>query len=141
MVLPWNLVPTSHEAKILPLGHRSPKELAVCPVEGRHANTRSPLLHVLLPVETLEGGSDLLVECRFGSKVRGFEIRYRRRPAVYNKAYRVPTKVPYQPFNYRMAAAIFIRVVSRYGKVTMRYWMKTLTEPTGGKRWSSRYYL
>ncbi|GBN09923.1 hypothetical protein AVEN_216279-1 [Araneus ventricosus] len=48
----------------------------------------------------------------------------------------VPTKVPYHPFNYRMAAAIFIRVVSRYGKVTMRYWMKPLTTPPGGKRWS-----
>ncbi|GBM62630.1 hypothetical protein AVEN_187036-1 [Araneus ventricosus] len=30
--------------------------------------------------------------------------------------YRVPTKVPYHPFNYRMAAAIFIRVVSMHGK-------------------------
>ncbi|GBM81860.1 hypothetical protein AVEN_219818-1 [Araneus ventricosus] len=34
-----------------------------------------------------------------------------------------------------MAAAIFIRVVSRYGKVTMCYWMKPLTAPPGGKRW------
>ncbi|GBM97512.1 hypothetical protein AVEN_171583-1 [Araneus ventricosus] len=32
-----------------------------------------------------------------------------------------------------MAAAIFVRVVSRYGKVTMRYWMKPLTAPPGGK--------
>ncbi|GBM49427.1 Zinc transporter ZIP12 [Araneus ventricosus] len=32
-----------------------------------------------------------------------------------------------------MAAAIFIRVVSRYGKVTMRYWMKPLTASPGGK--------
>ncbi|GBN43055.1 hypothetical protein AVEN_106008-1 [Araneus ventricosus] len=31
-----------------------------------------------------------------------------------------------------MAAAIFIRVVSRHGKVTMRYWMKPLTAPPGG---------
>ncbi|GBM89801.1 hypothetical protein AVEN_36959-1 [Araneus ventricosus] len=30
--------------------------------------------------------------------------------------YRMPTKVPYHSFNYRMAAAIFIRVVSMYGK-------------------------
>ncbi|GBM27649.1 hypothetical protein AVEN_49953-1 [Araneus ventricosus] len=49
---------------------------------------------------------------------------------------RVPTKVPYHPFNYRMAAAIFIRVVSRHDKVTMRYCMKPLTAPPGGKRWS-----
>ncbi|GBO32859.1 hypothetical protein AVEN_5014-1, partial [Araneus ventricosus] len=49
--------------------------------------------------------------------------------------YRVPTKVPYHPFNYRMAAAIFIRVVSRHGILTMRYWMKPLTAPPGGKRW------
>ncbi|GBL92041.1 hypothetical protein AVEN_102593-1 [Araneus ventricosus] len=48
----------------------------------------------------------------------------------------VPTKVSYRPFNYRMAAAIFIRVVSRHGKVTIRYWMKSLTAPPGGKRWS-----
>ncbi|GBM27150.1 hypothetical protein AVEN_207485-1 [Araneus ventricosus] len=48
----------------------------------------------------------------------------------------VPTKVPYHPFNYRKAAAIFIRVVLRHGKVTMRYWMKPLTAPPGGKRWS-----
>ncbi|GBL77460.1 hypothetical protein AVEN_41848-1 [Araneus ventricosus] len=48
----------------------------------------------------------------------------------------VPTKVPYHPFNYQMVAAIFIRVVSRHGKVTMRYWMKPLTAPPGGKRWS-----
>ncbi|GBM44218.1 hypothetical protein AVEN_15557-1 [Araneus ventricosus] len=48
--------------------------------------------------------------------------------------YRVPTKVPYHPFNYRMATAISIRVVSRHGKVTMRYWMKPLTAPPGGKR-------
>ncbi|GBM57857.1 hypothetical protein AVEN_258511-1 [Araneus ventricosus] len=48
----------------------------------------------------------------------------------------VPTKVPYHPFNYRMAAAIFIRMVSRHGKVTMRYWMKPPTAPPGEKRWS-----
>ncbi|GBN26113.1 hypothetical protein AVEN_149157-1 [Araneus ventricosus] len=47
------------------------------------------------------------------------------------RGYRLPTKVPYHPFNYRMAAAIFIRVVSRHGKVTMRYWMKPLTAPPG----------
>ncbi|GBL86199.1 hypothetical protein AVEN_135116-1 [Araneus ventricosus] len=52
------------------------------------------------------------------------------------KIYRMPTQVPYHPFNYRMAAAIFIRVVSRYDKVTMRYWMKPLTAPPGGKWWS-----
>ncbi|GBM06607.1 hypothetical protein AVEN_140998-1, partial [Araneus ventricosus] len=46
------------------------------------------------------------------------------------------TKVPYHPFNYQMAAAIFIRVMSRHGKVTMRYWMKPLTASPGGKRWS-----
>ncbi|GBN46652.1 hypothetical protein AVEN_203993-1 [Araneus ventricosus] len=40
-----------------------------------------------------------------------------------------------------MAAAIFIRVVSRHGKATMRYWMKPLTAPSGAKRWSSCYYL
>ncbi|GBM90575.1 hypothetical protein AVEN_81558-1 [Araneus ventricosus] len=40
---------------------------------------------------------------------------------------RVPTQVPYHPFNYRMAAAIFIRVMSRHGRVTMRYWMKLPT--------------
>ncbi|GBO23951.1 hypothetical protein AVEN_258328-1, partial [Araneus ventricosus] len=33
-----------------------------------------------------------------------------------------------------MAAAIFIRVVSRYGKVTTGYWMKPLTPPPGGER-------
>ncbi|GBL92176.1 hypothetical protein AVEN_91517-1 [Araneus ventricosus] len=33
-----------------------------------------------------------------------------------------------------MAGAIFIRVVSRYGKVIMSYWMKPLTAPPGGKR-------
>ncbi|GBN87997.1 hypothetical protein AVEN_274566-1 [Araneus ventricosus] len=49
------------------------------------------------------------------------------------KNYRLPTKVPYHPFNYRMAAAIFIRVVSRHGKVTRRYWMKPLTAPPGVK--------
>ncbi|GBO34074.1 hypothetical protein AVEN_158675-1, partial [Araneus ventricosus] len=45
---------------------------------------------------------------------------------------------PYHPFNYRMAADIFIKVVSKYGKVTMRYWMKPLTAPAppGVKRWS-----
>ncbi|GBM94891.1 hypothetical protein AVEN_118189-1 [Araneus ventricosus] len=43
----------------------------------------------------------------------------------------VPTEVPYHPFNYRMAAAIFIRVVSKHGKVSMRYWMKPLTAPPG----------
>ncbi|GBM95462.1 hypothetical protein AVEN_55007-1 [Araneus ventricosus] len=48
----------------------------------------------------------------------------------------VPTKVPYLPFNYRMAAAILIRVTSRFGKVTMCYWMKRLTAPPGGKRWN-----
>ncbi|GBN38724.1 hypothetical protein AVEN_13923-1 [Araneus ventricosus] len=50
-------------------------------------------------------------------------------------SYSVPTKVPYHPFNYRVAAAIFIRVVSSYGEVTMRYWMKPLAAPPGGKRW------
>ncbi|GBO36570.1 hypothetical protein AVEN_120506-1 [Araneus ventricosus] len=45
----------------------------------------------------------------------------------------VPIEVPYNPFNYRMAAAIFIRVVSKHGKLTMRYWMKPLTAPPGGK--------
>ncbi|GBM79996.1 hypothetical protein AVEN_108648-1 [Araneus ventricosus] len=30
-----------------------------------------------------------------------------------------------------MAAAIFMRVVSWYGKITMRYWMKPLTAPPG----------
>ncbi|GBO15169.1 hypothetical protein AVEN_242920-1 [Araneus ventricosus] len=49
---------------------------------------------------------------------------------------RLPTEVPCHSFNYRMAAAIFIKVVSRYGKVTMRYWMKPLTAPPGVKRWS-----
>ncbi|GBO01701.1 hypothetical protein AVEN_104731-1 [Araneus ventricosus] len=51
---------------------------------------------------------------------------------IIPKLYRVPTEVPYHPFNYRTAAAIFIRVVSRYGKVTMRYGMKPLTAPPGG---------
>ncbi|GBN39462.1 hypothetical protein AVEN_189153-1 [Araneus ventricosus] len=49
---------------------------------------------------------------------------------------RVTTKVPHHPFNHRMSAAIVIRVVSRYGKVTLLYWMKPLTAPPGGKRWS-----
>ncbi|GBN03891.1 hypothetical protein AVEN_132944-1 [Araneus ventricosus] len=49
---------------------------------------------------------------------------------------KLPTRVPYHPFNYRMAAGVFIRVVSKYGKVTMRYWIKPLTAPPGGKRWS-----
>ncbi|GBN81076.1 hypothetical protein AVEN_187167-1 [Araneus ventricosus] len=48
-------------------------------------------------------------------------------------AYSVHTKVPYHPFNYRMAAAIFIRVVSRYDKVTMRCWMKPPTAPPAVK--------
>ncbi|GBM10220.1 hypothetical protein AVEN_177489-1 [Araneus ventricosus] len=52
----------------------------------------------------------------------------------YEKAKVPTTKVPYNPFNYRMAAAVFIRVVSRHGRVTMRYWMKPLTAPPGGKR-------
>ncbi|GBM48775.1 hypothetical protein AVEN_24961-1 [Araneus ventricosus] len=59
-----------------------------------------------------------------------------RLAATSDYVYLVPTKVPYHPFNYRMAAAIFIRVVSRHGEVTMRYWMKPLTAPPGGKRWS-----
>ncbi|GBL79739.1 hypothetical protein AVEN_18260-1 [Araneus ventricosus] len=46
--------------------------------------------------------------------------------------YRAPTKVSYHSFNYGIAGAIFIRVVSKYGKVTMRYWMKPLTAPPGG---------
>ncbi|GBL70884.1 hypothetical protein AVEN_73728-1 [Araneus ventricosus] len=33
-----------------------------------------------------------------------------------------------------MAAANLIKVVSRHGKVIMRYWMKPLTAPSGGKR-------
>ncbi|GBN68101.1 hypothetical protein AVEN_213386-1 [Araneus ventricosus] len=45
-------------------------------------------------------------------------------------------KLPYHTFKYRMAAAIFIRVVSRRGKLIMRYWMKPFTAPPGGKRWS-----
>ncbi|GBM84994.1 hypothetical protein AVEN_180100-1, partial [Araneus ventricosus] len=48
----------------------------------------------------------------------------------------VPIKVPHHPLNYRMAAAIVIRVVSRQSKMTVRYWMKPLTAPSGGKRWS-----
>ncbi|GBN01459.1 hypothetical protein AVEN_143110-1 [Araneus ventricosus] len=49
---------------------------------------------------------------------------------------RVPTEGPYYPLKCRMDAAIFIRVVSRYGKVIMCYWMKARTAPPGGKRWS-----
>ncbi|GBN49290.1 hypothetical protein AVEN_62957-1 [Araneus ventricosus] len=67
----------------------------------------------------------------------GFLIRW---PLIHvlmvGGIYRVPTKVPYHPFNFRMAATIFMRVVSRHGKVTMSYWMKPLTAPPGGKRWS-----
>ncbi|GBN01465.1 hypothetical protein AVEN_143116-1 [Araneus ventricosus] len=33
---------------------------------------------------------------------------------------RVPAKVPYHTFNYRMDAAIIVRVESRYDEVTMR---------------------
>ncbi|GBM71717.1 hypothetical protein AVEN_83478-1 [Araneus ventricosus] len=47
----------------------------------------------------------------------------------------MPIQVPYHPFNFRMAAAIFIRVVSRHGKVPVRYCVKPLTAPAGGKRW------
>ncbi|GBN60069.1 hypothetical protein AVEN_10094-1 [Araneus ventricosus] len=57
-------------------------------------------------------------------------------PKIVGELYRVPTKDPYHPFNYPMAAAIFIRVVSRHGTVTMWYWMKPLTAPPGGKRWT-----
>ncbi|GBL84027.1 hypothetical protein AVEN_100889-1 [Araneus ventricosus] len=35
-----------------------------------------------------------------------------------------------------MAAASFIRVISRHGKVTKRYWMKPLAPPPDGKRWT-----
>ncbi|GBO19854.1 hypothetical protein AVEN_161014-1, partial [Araneus ventricosus] len=42
--------------------------------------------------------------------------------------------VPYHPFNYRVATAIFIEVVSRHGKVTTHYWMNALTAPPGGKQ-------
>ncbi|GBM82702.1 hypothetical protein AVEN_215382-1 [Araneus ventricosus] len=52
------------------------------------------------------------------------------------RLYMVPNQVPYYPLSYRMDAAIFIRVVSRYGKVIMCYWMKALSAPPGGKRWS-----
>ncbi|GBM87806.1 hypothetical protein AVEN_189422-1, partial [Araneus ventricosus] len=53
-----------------------------------------------------------------------------------NHSLAVPIKVPHHPLNYRMAAAIVIRVVSRQSKMTVRYWMKPLTAPSGGKRWS-----
>ncbi|GBM81815.1 hypothetical protein AVEN_12921-1 [Araneus ventricosus] len=77
--------------------------------------------------------------------LQGFEFgaycgEKRKKKELFNV--RVPagaTKVPYHPFNYRMAAAIFIRVVSRYDKVTMLYWMKPLTAPRGGKRWSPTF--
>ncbi|GBO42469.1 hypothetical protein AVEN_156657-1 [Araneus ventricosus] len=50
---------------------------------------------------------------------------------------KTPDRVPpYHPFNYRMSAAIFIRVMSRHGQVTMHHWMKPLTAPPGGKEWS-----
>ncbi|GBL88130.1 hypothetical protein AVEN_117737-1 [Araneus ventricosus] len=49
---------------------------------------------------------------------------------------RVSTQVPYHPLKYLMAAAIFIRMMSRFGKVTMRYWIKPLTAPPGGEGWS-----
>ncbi|GBN66110.1 hypothetical protein AVEN_264500-1 [Araneus ventricosus] len=48
--------------------------------------------------------------------------------------YRLSTEAPYYPSNNPIAAAIFIRVVTRHGEVTMRYWMKTLTAPPGGKQ-------
>ncbi|GBM07114.1 hypothetical protein AVEN_177078-1 [Araneus ventricosus] len=64
------------------------------------------------------------------------ELRVLKLRLVQFFVYRVTNKVPYHPFNYRMAAAIFIRVMYRYGKVTMRYWMKPFTAPPGGKRWS-----
>ncbi|GBN90120.1 hypothetical protein AVEN_10906-1 [Araneus ventricosus] len=62
----------------------------------------------------------------------------RRVPLQYLRQYLLniysfPTKVPYHHFNYLTATAIFIRVVSRYGKVTMRYWKKPLTAPPGGR--------
>ncbi|GBN93778.1 hypothetical protein AVEN_230324-1 [Araneus ventricosus] len=46
----------------------------------------------------------------------------------------MPAQVPYHPFNYRMVAAIFIRMVTRHCELNMRFWMKPLTEPPGGKR-------
>ncbi|GBN25782.1 hypothetical protein AVEN_11096-1 [Araneus ventricosus] len=38
---------------------------------------------------------------------------------TWNFVYRVPAEVPYHPFNYRMAAAIFVRVASRNQRVKL----------------------
>ena len=47
--------------------------------------------------------------------------------------YSVPAKVRFHHDNFQTERAIVIKVVSRYHKVAMRYTMKPLTEPPGGK--------
>ncbi|GBM78233.1 hypothetical protein AVEN_77745-1 [Araneus ventricosus] len=45
--------------------------------------------------------------------------------------YRLPTKVPYHPFNYRMAAATFLRVVSGHGPPGMNPMNPRMSAPRG----------
>ena len=45
----------------------------------------------------------------------------------------MPTKVPCHPLNFGTVVAIFINVVARYSKLDMRYRMRPLTAPPGGK--------
>ena len=43
------------------------------------------------------------------------------------------TKVPHDALNFGKVDAIFINMVSRYSKLDMRYRMRPLTMPPGGK--------
>ena len=52
------------------------------------------------------------------------------------RIYSKPTKVPCHPLKFGTIAAIFINVVFRYSKMDMRYRMRPLTAPLGGKLWS-----
>ena len=45
----------------------------------------------------------------------------------------MPTNVPCHPLNFGTVAVIFINLVSGYSKLDMRYKMRQLTEPPGGK--------
>ncbi|GBL78733.1 hypothetical protein AVEN_65288-1 [Araneus ventricosus] len=50
--------------------------------------------------------------------------------------YRVSTKVLLPYINLRTATTIATNLVSRYSKVTMRYTVRLVTVPPGGKQWS-----
>ena len=45
----------------------------------------------------------------------------------------MPTKVPCHPLNFGAAFANFINVESTHSKLDMRYRMRPLTAPPGGK--------